>query len=265
MNTMGFFGYKIKSEKSRFSRSSTDPFSISRSKIERYLECPRCFWLETVHGIGRPDTPPFTLNNAVDELFKNEFDILRVRGEAHPLMRQYGINAVPFQHEKIDEWRDALRKGVSYIDKETNLLVRGGIDDVWINSEGELHVVDYKATAGKKEVTLDDEWKNVYKRQVEIYQWLFKKNGFTVSPIAYFVYANGKNDKDAFDGLLEFEITILPYVGNSDWVDKTIKDIRRCLESESAPKSAPDCEYCAYREHAGKTLLTLHREGKIDL
>lgn len=29
---------------------------------------------------------------------------------AHPLMTQYGVDAVPFQHEKMDEWRDSFRR-----------------------------------------------------------------------------------------------------------------------------------------------------------
>jgi hypothetical protein len=38
---------------------------LSRSKIELYLDCPRCFYEDVVSGIKRPGGPPFTLNNAV--------------------------------------------------------------------------------------------------------------------------------------------------------------------------------------------------------
>src|SRR3989344_4022609 len=234
---MALNGYKLKWERGRFDPSSNEPFTISRSKIERYLECSRCFWLEARYGIGRPDTPPFTLNNAVDELFKREFDTRRAKGEEHPLMKEYGIDAVPLKDERLEEWRDALRRGVKANHVATNLIVRGGIDDVWVNPKGEIHVVDYKATAGKKEITLDDEWKDSYKRQVEIYQWLFRQNDFTVSNIAYFVYANGRNDKEAFDGRLEFDITILPYEGDASWVDGILHDLKECLLSEAIPET----------------------------
>ena len=259
---MAFGGYKLKWEKGRFNPSSKEPYTISRSKIDRFLECPRCFWLEARYGIGRPDTPPFTLNNAVDELFKREFDIRRVAGEPHPLMEKYGIDAVPYAHEKIEEWRDAFKRGIKYHDTENNLIVRGGIDDVWVGPAGELYIVDYKATAGKKEITLDDEWKIQYKRQVEVYQWLFRQNGFNVSPTAYFVYANGQNDKKAFDGKLEFDITILPYEGDDSWIPGTLKALKACLVSDAIPKSGANCEYCPYRENAGKMLLTLHQNDK---
>ena len=256
------FEYKLKWEKGRFNPASTEPYTISRSKIERFTECARCFWLEARYGIGRPDSFPFTLNNAVDELFKKEFDILRAAGKPHPLATSYGIDAIPFKDERMDEWRDALKRGIKCIHEPTNLCIRGGIDDVWINKEGELHIVDYKATAGKDEVTLDDEWKNGYKRQVEIYQWLFRQNEFKVSPIAYFVYANGQNDREAFDGKLEFEVTILSYEGDDSWIPATLAALKECLLSESIPPVGNACQYCPYREYAGKKLQEIAKAKK---
>ncbi len=256
------YAYKLKWEKGRFDPSSNETYTISRSKIERFTECPRCFWLEARYGIGRPDSFPFTLNNAVDELFKKEFDVHRAKGDPHPLMTKYGIDAVPFKDSRMDEWRDALKRGVKCVHEPTNLTVRGGIDDVWINSKGELHVVDYKATAGKDEVTMDDEWKNSYKRQVEIYQWLFRQNGFTVSPIAYFVYANGQNDRAAFDGKLEFDVTILPYEGDDSWIPASLVALKACLQNDEIPPVGDACQYCPYRKHAGEKLLTLSRSQK---
>ena len=38
----------------------------------------------------------------------------------------------------------------------------------------------------------------VIKRQMEIYQWLLRKNGFKVSDTGYFVYANGITDARSF-------------------------------------------------------------------
>jgi len=57
---------------------------ISRSGVEQYLKCPRCFVLAYKHKV-RPPSIPFTLNSAVDNLCKNEFDYYRERQEPHPL------------------------------------------------------------------------------------------------------------------------------------------------------------------------------------
>lgn len=238
--------YNPNRQRNLYNPNSSEPFRISRSKIDLFLKCPKCFYLDRVLGIGQPPGYPFSLNSAVDALLKKEFDIHRANGTAHPLMKTYGLDAVPFQHEKMDEWRDSLRRGITFLDKETNLLITGGVDDVWINPQGELIIVDYKATSKEAEVSLDADWQIGYKRQMEIYQWLFKKNGFKVSDTGYFVYCNGKTDRQAFDGKLEFDIKLLPYTGNPNWVESTIKEISKCLNNNNIPNSNPDCDYCQY-------------------
>jgi len=225
---------------------SKEPFKLSRSKIDLFLECPRCFYLDMRLGISRPPGYPFTLNQAVDTLLKKEFDILRNEGKANALMEKYKIEAIPFKHPKIDEWRNN-RKGIQYLHQPNNFLVYGAIDDLWINSKNELHIVDYKATSTTQEITLDAEYRQGYKRQAEVYQWLFRKNGFKVSDIAYFVYCNGKTDRDTFDGVLEFDIQIIDYKGNDSWIEPVLSNIKKCLESDNVPLANPECKYCKYR------------------
>lgn len=223
-------------------------WKLSRSKIDLFLNCPRCFYIDNKLGVARPPGFPFTLNSAVDKLLKKEFDIHRMNQTAHPLMKKYGIDAVPFSHKKMEEWRDSLRAGVSFLHAPTGFLVRGGVDDVWVSPSGELMVVDYKATSKDEEVSLDAEWQDGYKRQMEVYQWLFRKNGFKVSDTGYFVYVNGKTDKEAFDAKLEFDVSIIPYKGSDAWVEKTLKEIKSCLISSAIPKADSDCDYCKYLE-----------------
>ncbi len=242
-------------------------WKLSRSKIDLFLECPRCFYADNKLGVARPPGFPFNLNSAVDHLLKKEFDIHRTAQTAHPLMKKYGVNAVPFSHPKMAEWRDSLRSGVSFLHKPTNLLVRGGVDDVWISQEGELIVVDYKATSKDGEVNLDAEWQDGYKRQMETYQWLFRQNNFRVSDTGYFVYVNGKTDREAFDARLEFDVSLLPYTGNTDWVEPTLQKIKACLDSASIPAPAPECDYCKYRDAVGRVFRKAIEENlknKID-
>jgi hypothetical protein len=78
---------------------------LSRSKIELFIECPRCLYLDVARGIPRPSGPPFTLNNAVDTLMKSEFDRYRAIGQPHPLFATAALDAVPFRHPDLDRWR----------------------------------------------------------------------------------------------------------------------------------------------------------------
>jgi len=249
--------YQGKRQRNLFNPDAEAPYKISRSKIDLFLKCARCFYLDRRLGISQPPGFPFNLNTAVDTLLKKEFDIHRVANTAHPLMESYGLELVPFDHEKMDEWRDSLRRGIQYLHRETNLIITGGIDDIWADKDGELSIVDYKATSKNGEVSLDADWQIGYKRQMEIYQWLFRQNGFKVSRIGYFVYCNGDTDKEAFDGKLEFNINIIPYEGNDSWVEGTIKDLHTCLVDENIPESNPLCDFCSYR------LLAREAEGQI--
>jgi hypothetical protein len=221
------------------------PFKVSRSGIELFTECPCCFYLNNVKGIRRPSGPPFNINKAVDTLLKKEFDVHRAAQTAHPLMVKNGIDAVPFQHENMDIWRENF-KGVQFLHEPTNILLTGAVDDIWINKKGELIVVDYKATSKIEEVNLDAEWQDGYKRQMEIYQWLLRKLDFKVSKTGYFVYCNGKTDRDGFNGRVEFDISVIPYTGDSSWVEKRVLDLKKCLDSSKIPNESMDCEFCGY-------------------
>lgn len=225
---------------------------LSRSKIDLFLNCPKCFYLDVKLKVKRPPGFPFTINTEIDRLLKNEFDIHRAKHTSHPLMTIYDINAIPFEHPKMDEWRDSLHRGITYPFPETDLIITGGVDDVWINPAGELIIVDYKATAKNGEVNLDADWQIGYKRQMEIYQWLFRKNGFKVSETGYFVYCNGRTSQESFDAKLEFDIKLIPYKGNPEWVDNTLKKIWNCLNEDTIPNPNSNCEYCNYRHASHK-------------
>jgi len=227
-------------------------WKLSRSKIDLFLECPRCFYVDNKLGVARPPGFPFSLNSAVDKLLKKEFDIHRAKKTHHPLLEKYGVDAVPFQHKDLELWRDSLRNGISFRHEPTGFLVRGGVDDVWVRPNGELIVADYKATSKDGEVSLDAEWQDGYKRQMEVYQWLFRRNEFKVSDTGYFVYVNGKTDREAFDGKLEFDVALIPYVGNDDWIEQTLLDIKKCLVSDEIPKPDEKCDYCNYRKAAAE-------------
>lgn len=252
-----------------FDPQSTEPLVISRSKLDLFTECPRCAYLDLRLSVKRPSMPGFTLNNAVDELFKREFDMHRANGTAHPLTTAYGIDVVPYQDPRMDEWRDALRRGIKFHHAPTNITLRGGVDDVWINKAGELIIVDYKATSKKEGPKTEDDLYDSYKKQMEIYQWLFRQNAFAVSPTGYFVYANGRSDEKAFDGKLEFDIELIAYTGSDAWVEPTLHRLKETLMSDEIPEygrgtafGGKDCEYCVYREEAGRILQRIHKQNK---
>ncbi len=238
-------GYQRK--RNLFDPKSPQPFRLSRSRLENFLGCPRCFYLDRRLGVEPPGIPAFTLNSAVDALLKTEFDLYRRQKKPHPIMEQFGVKAIPFIHPQLDEWRENF-KGVQFHHRETNLIVTGAVDDLWVDpSSGDVFVVDYKATSTEGRISLDQEYRQAYKRQMEIYQWLLRKNGLNVNAVGYFVYCNADKSKPLFSSKLEFSIEVIPYEGNDGWVEDAVLRAHRCLMGPRLPESAENCEYCQYR------------------
>lgn len=223
------------------------------------MQCPRCFWLDVRLKITRPSSPPFNINKTIDELFKKEFDIHRAAGTQHPIMVANKLTGVlPFAHKSLDDWRYTFT-GVVVLHKPTNLHVFGAVDDVWVNADGELIVVDYKATSKDKDVGINSDWQISYKRQMEVYQWLLRQNGFQVSSTGYFVYTNARMDMDGFADHLEFKTKLIPYTGDDAWVEPTLHEMKVCMEGDMPPVGVSImggvCEHCDYARR--RTELTL--------
>ena len=224
-----------------------DYYKLSRSKVDYFLNCPRCFYLDRRLGVGQPPGFPFNLNSAVDNLLKNEFDYYRNIKEPHPYIKRLGLSAIPFQHENLDKWRNNF-SGVVYQHEKLKLHLFGAVDDIWINLDsGELIVVDYKSTSKNSEINLDADWQIGYKRQMEFYQYLLRNNGFKVSNTGYFVYCNGMKNKERFDEKLDFEISLLDYTGDDSWIEKTLSDLIDLLNQKIVPKYTENCDYCKYQ------------------
>ena len=216
---------------------------LSRSKLELFIECPRCFWLDVNKGTKRPPSFPYTINSSIDALLKQEFDACRAKGTPHELMKKFAVDAIPYQCKEIDQWRHNFT-GVQSHHKPTGLLVFGAVDDVWVNPTKELIVVDYKST-GANEYHIYDS----YRRQMEIYQWLLKQNGYALSDRGYFLFAKVNKGNGFEGGRLSFDLTIEPLEGDSSWVEAALLRAKETLQG-SIPESAEDCKFCLFVSNA---------------
>jgi len=231
--------------------SSTEPFQLSRTGLEQFLRCPRCFYQQRRLGLAQPRMVPLTLAVATDALLKNEFDGIRGTDATHPVWEEFGLKMNAYAHEDMDNWRNNFR-GIRILHEKTNIEIFGAVDDVWQNAETKkLHIVDYKSTSKKGEPSIEGGgFADGYKRQMEIYQWIFGKAGHDISNTGYFLYVNGQKTNDFyfddFEGRMIFETTLIQYDGKIDWVEQTIFDAKDCLHAENLPDSKDDCDNCRY-------------------
>ena len=74
----------------RFDPHNPEPYELSRYRIENFVQCPACFYLEQVVGINFPSIPGFNINEATDVLLKRDFDKCREQGITHPYLEEQG-------------------------------------------------------------------------------------------------------------------------------------------------------------------------------
>jgi hypothetical protein len=184
------------------------------------------------------------LNNAVDALFKREFDRYRTNQTPHPLFATVGLDAVPLLDERMDLWRNNF-KGVRWRDAETGWTLFGAVDDLWQSAAGQIMVADYKATAKKVAPTAANLYPG-YRRQAEIYQFLVEQQGFEVSDRAWFVYANGLADADSFEDVLRFQTVLLPHDGRRGWVLAAFRSAVALVEEGMVPPPGEECDHCRF-------------------
>jgi hypothetical protein len=238
----------------------SEPYELSRYRIENYIRCPACFYLMQVRGIKFPSIPGYNINEATDILLKKNFDIHRSSETCHPFLENLGMGyLVPFQHSNFELWTQSMHFGAEgrfhTIHKSTNLKVGGGLDDVWFNTKtGQVHLVDYKSTSQKspgKKITLDDWWKASYKRQMDFYIWVMNRLKIDTSNIGYFLYCDGDrftdkpflNDRNA---TMEFKISLITYESDFSWVEPTLRKIKKLLNSPKCPEHSKRCEHGAF-------------------
>ena len=241
----------------KFDPDNPNPYELSRSRVENFVRCPACFYLQQVEKVPFPSIPGFNINEATDVLLKRDFDQYRMTGESHPFLIAKGMEyLVPYAHDNFEMWTQSLHFGAEgrfhVIHEPTNLKIGGGLDDVWLNKQtNQLHIVDYKSTSQKKagkKITLNDRWKASYKRQMDLYVWVMRGMGFDVSETGYFLYCDGDRFSDYHflgetEASMRFTMSLLPYQVSLEWVEPTLMDMKKCLHLSQCPDHNDECEY----------------------
>ena len=246
-----------------YSPNQSKDFSVSRSRFDDYISCQRCFFLKTNRGFVSPSTPGWTLNTLTDTLLKKEFDMCREKQVPHRIMLENNLsNLVPYKSEFVkdkngkdilllDKWRDSIHGGIKYRFKDTNIILQGGVDDIWFDTKtDELVVVDYKSQQDNNEVNQDNYFnkphKAGYKRQLDFYAYMLEGIGYKVSKSAYIYVCNAIEVDEGFNGKMLFDEILIHHKIKNDYLDKEIEDMINLMNNDEIPDSHPSCENCAY-------------------
>ena len=232
-------------KKKLYSINSSRPFKLSRTKIDLFFECRKCFFLDQKLGIKRPHGTPLVLSNRIVDDFKKELNVCRVEKNIHSKVEELNKNLVPINHNKLEEWKSSF-KGASFLDDSTNLLIFGIIDDIWLDrSTNKNHCVIIKSNSKKNQMSYENIWPG-YWRQLSLYSYLLSKNLLQMSSTGILVFINTPTSINQIENRKNFNLNIFEKILDFDWIEPTIKEISKTLNKEIPPESSKKCKYCNY-------------------
>jgi len=226
---------------------------LSRSRWDSYIKCPKCFYLKEKHNIKPPSQPGHPINSRVDALLKVEFDLLREKGQPHPIFKEYNLNFIPYNKLDADvlaRYRNNF-KGVEAKSTKTKYVLFGSLDDLWFNLDtDEIVVLDYKATSNKNledYTTSTKHYHKSYLRQLDFYAYLLKLNDYKVHKTGYWLICNAANENQkSFKNNINFKTSLLSYNLRTDYIEDTLIELDKCLKKEEPPISGDDCDNCRW-------------------
>ena len=212
-------------------------YKFSPSSLSLLSDCPRCFWLSYRKGIDRPSGPFPSLPSGMDRILKIHFDSFRDKGQLPPELAELKGSVRLFDDaELLEAWRSNF-KGVRWTDKHGNLL-KGAVDNI-LQKGGKLIVLDYK-TRG---YPLKKDTAGHYQDQLDIYNFLLRKNGYTTENYAYLLFYYP--DKVNKNGTVAFHTDLIKMKTNTDNAERILRHALRVLKGRM-PAPDKECGYCKW-------------------
>ena len=91
-------------KKKLYIKDNLSPFSISRSKIDLFFDCNRCFYLDQKYGIKRPHGTSLVINNFVVNHFKTILNEYRKDQKIYPKSLQLKKKLIPSNNPSLEYW-----------------------------------------------------------------------------------------------------------------------------------------------------------------
>lgn len=213
------------------------PYKLSPSSLNLLKECPRCFWLHFNKNIKRPSGPFPSLPSGMDRILKTHFDSFMEKNRLPPELKDCKDDCQLFDDaELLKIWRNNL-KGIQWTDEKGNLF-RGAVDNI-LKKGNKLIVLDYK-TRG---YPLKEDTAEHYKNQLDIYNFLLRKNNYETEDYSYLLFYYPKEVRE--DGSVIFDTELIKMEVDINNAETIIKKAIEILEGDM-PEPAEECEFCRF-------------------
>lgn len=223
---------------------------LSKSTLEEFNRCARCWWLSKKQGIKAPDGIRAGVPMGIDRVLKGHYDSHRASGHVPPEL----VGHIPFglyngsriSMGDLRNWRKGLAVMVGPYELSTAL------DDLLYDPKNDLYnMIDYKSKAKE---TNEEDTKKYYQTQADAYDLALNANGYTTDGWAYFAYYSPVNVVPVFVNQDMEGHNIVPFAWNCQVIKIKADHVRimdlvtragKCLE-DSMPAKNAECEMCEY-------------------
>ena len=219
-------------------------YKFSPSSLSLLKECPRCFWLHFNKDVKRPDSVFPSLPSGMDKILKAHFDSFI--GKGLPPELKYLDRGIRLFDDisLLEAWRSNF-KGIQWTDKKGNLF-RGAIDNILVKGK-KLIVIDYK-TRG---FPLKDDTALHYQDQLDIYNFLLRKNKYKTASYSYLLFYHPKHITP--NGDVCFHTDLVKMKVDVSNAERIFRDAVKVLSGE-IPKAGEECGFCSWIRENGVNL-----------
>lgn len=223
---------------------------LSPTALKLFAECPRCFYLNKNMKVVRGNAPFPGITGGIDEVNKHYFDKYRInqsfKGKIPPELLEaegfegdlFGRN--PEELEKLNIWRNWRKEGLTYQDKDLDVILTGAIDDLVVSKYGIFVPWDNKSRGSAP--TDDTTEYNV--PQLDSYCLMLDDSGYPTDGFAYLHYVWPTQQKE--NGIFMFDHKIERVKTSHDRIKEIIKKAVKCLRSNDIPEPDPKCTHCKF-------------------
>ncbi len=245
---------------------------LSKSQLDKFVACPRCFWLAQRHKLAQPDMISSKVWKGVERVTIQHYEEHR-RAKTTPtnLVGFVPDDAIPYQGDRLD------LKSLRYWGKGLSFAVDGvqmttALDDMLQYLDGNspastrYAVIDYKS---KSKPTDEEATRDLYQNQADVFDLACNVNGYPTDGLVYFDYwyprrvMNAEQANEEHDGhgltTQKWGSQVVVLKADHARIKKLILAAAACLEGPMpdpvfttiTPKgkpsrTEPSCPVCAY-------------------
>lgn len=240
---------------------------LSKSQMDKFVSCPRCFWLAQNHKFKQPEQISSKVWKGIERVTIAHYEQHRLAKTTPGNLAGFvPAGAIPYQADRIDMkalryWGKGFRFAVDGVEVSTALDDMLQYDRDSVEGMRKLYaVIDYKS---KSKATDEESTRQLYQNQADVFDLACNVNGYPTEGIVYFDYWYPIAAKDRNATLTPENHHITEQVWGSQVVTlkadharikKLVLQAAACIESampdppRAGKKGEISCAVCAYVE-----------------